>query len=72
MNKIRKAITAGLIAAAGAVVSAITTTGLPKDSSGWLQLLGAAAGVGLAAALAVWRVPNAPAVTPPADGTVRR
>ncbi len=72
MSKIRKAITAGLVAAAGAVVSAITTTGVPADSSGWLQLLGAAAGVGLAAALAVWRVPNAPAVAPPADGRVQR
>lgn len=72
MSKIRKALVAGLIAAAGAVVSALTTTGVPADSAGWLQLLGAAAGVGIAAALAVWRVPNAPAVARPTDGSVRR
>ncbi len=72
MSKIRKALVAGLIAAAGAVVSAATTTGLPKDQTGWLELLVTAAGVGLAAGLAVWRVPNAPAVTLPADGSVRR
>lgn len=72
MNKVRKALVAGALAAAGAVFTGITTNGMPSDSTGWLTLLGTAAGVGLAAALAVWRVPNAPAVTRPADGSVRR
>lgn len=72
MSKIRKALVAGLLAAAGAVVSAITANGVPKDSAAWLTVLGTAAGVGVAAAYAVWRTPNAPAVRPVADGSVRR
>jgi hypothetical protein len=72
MSKVRKAIVAALLAAAGAVFSAITTTGAPSDSDDWVALLGAAVVVGVTAGLAVWRVPNAPAVTPPADGSVRR
>ena len=72
MSKIRKAVVAFFVAAIGAIVTAVTTEGPPADQAGWVALLGAAAGVGLAAAIAVWRVPNAPAVTPPADGAVRR
>ena len=72
MSKIRKAITAGLTAAAGSILSAITANGVPSTSGGWLALLGTAAGVGVAALLAVYAIPNAPAVTPPADGSVRR
>jgi len=70
MSKIRKAVTAFFTAAAGAVVAGVVTNGLPADAAAWFALVGTAAGVGLAAAYAVWRVPNS--VAPPADGTVRR
>lgn len=33
MSKVRKALVAGLTAAAGAAFTAITTNGLPSDSS---------------------------------------
>lgn len=59
MSKIRKALTAFVGATAAAALTAVTTDGMPADTAGWLQLLGAAAGFGLAAAVAVWRVPNA-------------
>lgn len=75
MSKIRKAIAAFALAAAGVVVASVTTNGLPADNAGWLALLGAALGVGLAAGLAVYKVPNAPAVRPAAsdeDARVRR
>ncbi len=72
MSKIRKAITAALTAAAGSILSAITAQGVPTTTAGWLSMLGTAAGVGLAALLAVYAVRNAPAVRVPADGTVRR
>lgn len=72
MSKIRKAFAAFLTAAAGTVVARLATDGMPADGPGWFALAGAAAGVGLAAAYAVWQVPNAPAVSPPADGAVRR
>lgn len=72
MSKIRKAVTAFVAAAGSAVLTKVTTDGLPADSTGWLELLGAAVGFGLAAAYAVWRVPNAPAVTPPSTDPIRR
>jgi hypothetical protein len=72
MSKFRKAIAAFLTAAAGAAVTKIAADGLPADGAGWAALLGAAAGVGLVAALAVYGVRNAPAVAPPADASVRR
>lgn len=72
MSKIRKALVAAVTAAAGAVLSAITANGVPSTSSGWLALLSGAAGIGLAALLAVYAVPNAPTVRPPADGSMRR
>jgi hypothetical protein len=72
MKKIRKAVVAFVTAGVGAAVAKVVTDGAPKDSAGWVELVGAAAAVGLAAAIAVWRVPNAPAVTPPADPSIRR
>lgn len=58
-SKIRKAITAGFATAAGAVVSSITTNGLPSGANEWVQLIGAALVVGALAGIAVWRIPNA-------------
>jgi hypothetical protein len=72
MSKIRKAIAAFVTAAAGSVVTSIATGGIPTTGAGWAAVLGAAAGVGLVAALAVYGVRNAPAVAPPADASVRR
>jgi hypothetical protein len=72
MSKIRKAVVAALTAAAGSVLTAITTHGLPTDTSGWTALLGAAVVVGLGAGLAVYGTPNAPAVTRPSADPVRR
>jgi hypothetical protein len=54
MARIRKAIVAGLLAAAGALVTAVSN----GTALSW-PVVGAAVGVGVAAALAVWRVPNA-------------
>lgn len=75
MSKIRKALTAFVTAAGGTVIAGVIKDGMPADSAAWFGLLGAAVGVGLAAAYAVWRVPNAPAVRPAAsdeDARVRR
>lgn len=72
MSKTRKALTAFFASAAGAVVARVATDGMPADAAAWFALAGAAVGVGLAAAYAVWRVPNAPAVTPPSNDPVRR
>lgn len=72
MSKIRKAVAAFISTAAGAVVTSIVTNGMPSNSADWFALAGTAAGVGLAAAYAVWRVRNAPAVTPPAADPIRR
>jgi hypothetical protein len=73
MSKIRKAVTAFAMAAAGAVVAGVVKGGMPVDAAGWFELLGAVVGVGLAAAYAVWRVPNAPALPASADdAAVRR
>lgn len=72
MSKVRKAVMAFFTAAVGAVVTKVVTDGMPGDSAGWFGLVGAAVAVGLAAAYAVWRVPNAPAVVPPANDPIRR
>lgn len=73
MSKVRKAIAAFVAATLGAAVTAVVTDGMPADAAGWFALAGAAVGVGLAAAYAVWRTPNE--VPPPAsnrDAAVRR
>lgn len=71
MNRVRKALVA-----AGAAGLAVLVTGLktevPTTEAGWVALIGSAAGTALLAGWATWRIPNAPAVTPPADGRVRR
>lgn len=68
MKKIRKAVVAFFTTAFGAAITAVVTNGMPADQAGWVALIGAAVGVGLAAAIAVYTVPNAPAVTLPASG----
>lgn len=73
MSKIRKAIAAFASAAAGAVLTSIATNGMPVDGEGWAALLGAAVGVGVLAALAVYGIRNAPALPASADdAAVRR
>lgn len=58
MSKIRKAIAAFVTAAAGSVVTSIATGGMPATGAGWAAVLGAAVGVGLVAALAVYGIRN--------------
>ena len=60
MSTIRKALAAGLAAALAALLSSLATE-IPRTQAGWLGLLSASAGVGIAVALGVYRVPNAPA-----------
>jgi hypothetical protein len=71
MSRIRKAL-----AAAGSAGLAVLITGLqteiPRTQAGWVALVAAAVGAAVVAGWAVWRIPNAPAVELPADGTVRR
>lgn len=62
MPKIRKAITAGVVAGVAAAVAVLTKAGgghLDAPTIG--QALGAAVAAGVAAGWATWRVPNAPA-----------
>lgn len=71
MSKVRKAL-----AAAGTAGLAVLITGLqtevPRTQAGWAALVTAAIGAAVVAGWVTWRIPNAPAVTPPADGSVRR
>lgn len=53
MSKIRKAVTAGAVAAVGAIGAALADGALSNAE------IGVAIGAAVAAALAVWRVPNA-------------
>jgi hypothetical protein len=65
MARIRKALLAGL----GAALTGLITATVQKGAApGWGEVW-AALGLGIAAALAVYRVPNAP--TPPAGVTGR-
>lgn len=66
MAKIRKAVMAAAAAAVAAFLGALARDGVPADTEGWLAVLGTAAGAGLLAGYAVWRVPNAPAPVRPA------
>jgi hypothetical protein len=60
MKRVRKALLAGV----GAALTGLITAAVQKGAApGWGEV-GAAVGLGIAAALAVWRVPNGP--TPPA------
>jgi len=57
LARVRKALVAGL----GAFASGLIAAGVQKGSVqlGWPEVL-AAAGLGVAAGLATWRVPNSP------------
>jgi hypothetical protein len=65
MKRIRKAVLAGLATA----VSALLTAAMQSGKLPGVPELGAALALGVAAAWAVWRVPNAP--QPPAGVTGR-
>jgi hypothetical protein len=59
LARIRKAIVAGILAWAGAIVAAAVEGGTPADAEGWLALIAGTAGLALATAWATYRVRNA-------------
>lgn len=71
MSKIRKALVAAGTAGLAVLVTGLQTE-IPQTEAGWVALIGAAVGTAIVAGWATWRVRNAPAVRPPADGAVRR
>lgn len=62
MSKIRKAASAAIAAALAVILTGLATE-IPRTQAGWAALVGSAAGAGLVAGYAVYRVPNAPAGT---------
>ncbi len=62
MERVRKALMAGMVAGGGALLAAVTAE-VPTSLEGWSAVVGGALAAGLLAAYATWRVPNAPALT---------
>lgn len=60
MARIRKAVTAGLVAGAGGAFSVLAKSGWHFDETTITQALGAFVAFGVAAFYATWRVPNTP------------
>lgn len=60
MDKIRKAVIAGLGAVLTAIIAGVQG-GAPATADGWVALAVGAVGAGLLVAWATWRVPNAAA-----------
>lgn len=71
MNRVRKSLVAAGAAGAAVLITGLKTE-IPQTEAGWVALIGSAAGAAIVAGWATWRIPNAPAVTPPEDGRVRR
>lgn len=57
LQRARKAVVAAALAAAGAFVTSITAE-VPQTSDGWIALVTAAVGIGLAAGWATYRTTN--------------
>lgn len=58
MERIRKALVAGVLAWLGAIVTAAVEGGTPTDAQGWVALIVGALGVGVLAGLATYKVRN--------------
>lgn len=61
MKRVRKAVTAGVLAAGTAVVVGLKTE-VPTTNDGWVALIGGALVAGVLTGWATYRVPNAPDV----------
>lgn len=62
MAKMRKAVLAA-VSAGGAVLLGELTVAVPADGTGWAALAVKVLGAAAVAGYAVWRAPNAPAVS---------